>query len=219
LSEDPIGLAGGMNLYTFAGGDPVNMADPTGLRDIPWYTGNHRGWEVGAAWRMEMLIDASNPGATWWDEIGACGSPDGGGGVFAHSGESSGRDVNQGCAGALISTAFSFGTDVMMAFGVGAAAKLTRVAGLAGRGGTKAAVRTLRTLERWVAKRLAAGGRIGATRAALGLGAADLTMGASARAVQGEETSFWRAVQDMIPIWGTARAAWDAAHACGWIGG
>lgn len=29
--EDPIGLAGGMNLYGFAGGDPVNFSDPLGL--------------------------------------------------------------------------------------------------------------------------------------------------------------------------------------------
>ena len=29
--EDPIGLAGGMNLYGFAEGDPVNFADPLGL--------------------------------------------------------------------------------------------------------------------------------------------------------------------------------------------
>ena len=29
--EDPIGLAGGMNVYGFAGGDPVNFSDPSGL--------------------------------------------------------------------------------------------------------------------------------------------------------------------------------------------
>ena len=29
--EDPIGLAGGINLYGFAGGDPVNFSDPFGL--------------------------------------------------------------------------------------------------------------------------------------------------------------------------------------------
>ena len=29
--EDPIGLAGGVNLYGFAGGDPVNFSDPFGL--------------------------------------------------------------------------------------------------------------------------------------------------------------------------------------------
>jgi len=30
--EDPIGLAGGLNLYGFAKGDPVNFGDPFGLK-------------------------------------------------------------------------------------------------------------------------------------------------------------------------------------------
>lgn len=33
--EDPIGLAGGMNLYGFAGGDPINFGDPFGLATCP----------------------------------------------------------------------------------------------------------------------------------------------------------------------------------------
>jgi hypothetical protein len=32
ISEDPIGLAGGVNLYGYVGGDPVSYADPYGLR-------------------------------------------------------------------------------------------------------------------------------------------------------------------------------------------
>lgn len=31
--EDPIGLAGGLNLYGYAGGDPVNFSDPFGLME------------------------------------------------------------------------------------------------------------------------------------------------------------------------------------------
>jgi RHS repeat-associated protein len=33
--EDPIGLAGGLNVYGFAGGDPVNFSDPLGLMACP----------------------------------------------------------------------------------------------------------------------------------------------------------------------------------------
>ncbi len=33
--EDPIGIAGGLNLYGFANGDPVNFSDPFGL--CPWH--------------------------------------------------------------------------------------------------------------------------------------------------------------------------------------
>ena len=33
--EDPIGLAGGMNLYGYAAGDPINNSDPFGLCP-PW---------------------------------------------------------------------------------------------------------------------------------------------------------------------------------------
>ncbi len=33
ISEDPIGIAGGLNLYKYAGNDPVNGRDPSGLDD------------------------------------------------------------------------------------------------------------------------------------------------------------------------------------------
>lgn len=35
--EDPIGMAGGMNLYAYAGGDPVRYSDPMGLAGCPWH--------------------------------------------------------------------------------------------------------------------------------------------------------------------------------------
>ena len=39
LSPDPIGEAGGINLYAYVGNDPVNAWDPLGLRDVIAYDG------------------------------------------------------------------------------------------------------------------------------------------------------------------------------------
>ena len=46
--EDPTGLAGGLNLYGFAGGDPINFSDPFGLcregdEDCHWLVDQLRG--------------------------------------------------------------------------------------------------------------------------------------------------------------------------------
>ena len=38
LTQDPIGLAGGVNLYSYAGSNPVSYADPFGLCPIPPWT-------------------------------------------------------------------------------------------------------------------------------------------------------------------------------------
>ncbi len=42
ISRDPIGITGGINLYTYAGDDPVDFSDPTGLAPAPLMTGHLR---------------------------------------------------------------------------------------------------------------------------------------------------------------------------------
>ncbi len=67
--EDPIGLAGGLNLYGFAGGDPINFSDPFGL--CPAYAGGDGETSTAAdcsrevldAWASENVHLGS--GATW----------------------------------------------------------------------------------------------------------------------------------------------------------
>jgi RHS repeat-associated protein len=65
LSEDPIGLEGGINAVLFAGNDPVNGADPSGLTnhwvDLPGET------VVGICdWRCRMAR-ATEDWARFWD--------------------------------------------------------------------------------------------------------------------------------------------------------
>lgn len=67
ISRDPIGFAGGINLYAYCGGDPLNYADPSGLDFIvgpssaPWFQFNGMGsLEALAAGSAGML-----EGFTW----------------------------------------------------------------------------------------------------------------------------------------------------------
>jgi RHS repeat-associated protein len=48
LQPDPIGYAGGMNLHSYVGGDPVNMVDPTGLSPYCWYEDSPSGLSFGS---------------------------------------------------------------------------------------------------------------------------------------------------------------------------
>jgi RHS repeat-associated protein len=50
LSEDPAGLEGGLNPYTFGGGDPVNAADPDGRCWLTWGFGEGDSYYEKSFW-------------------------------------------------------------------------------------------------------------------------------------------------------------------------
>lgn len=70
LSEDPAGIEGGVNLYAFAGGDPVNFIDPSGFGPrsvaVSWLEDAAGGFLVDGAWGTVSGIwyAATHPGET-----------------------------------------------------------------------------------------------------------------------------------------------------------
>ena len=65
ISEDPIGLAGGVNPYQYAVGDPVNLSDPSGLKVCL-----DRGETMSKGDWLEMIetIEEATNTKTWWKE-------------------------------------------------------------------------------------------------------------------------------------------------------
>lgn len=53
---DPIGLAGGLNLYGYAGGDPINFSDPFGLCPK----------SAGGDGKTEEMSDCPRGSSGWW---------------------------------------------------------------------------------------------------------------------------------------------------------
>jgi RHS repeat-associated protein len=69
MSEDPLSIGGGLNMYAFAGGDPINRSDPYGLDPRTKYT--MYGLGPQAKWR-EGARKAAGMGNVHSDPFGLC---------------------------------------------------------------------------------------------------------------------------------------------------
>lgn len=227
LTEDPAGLAGGLNPYIFAGADPINGADPSGMR--PCEPGEDGHWDgAGGHW----------DGDNWFErrEWHHCGSNlpydpssmqrprDCRDYVFGGVGDcevpyvppplprpARGHDDDE-CAKAKLAAVVTGASDLVTLGSLGVAgywavAARSRHAASAGWAAVKwfkTAIRTHRTYR--AARGLAVGWAMGATDSELA-GA----FGVTGNGVMTQSDVNWR---DYVPVLGTIRAIQLAQRAC-----
>ncbi|HEX5438979.1 MAG TPA: RHS repeat-associated core domain-containing protein [Gemmatimonadaceae bacterium] len=213
LSEDPIGLAGGINPYVYAGDDPLDGWDPFGLCDpnddltcpahLPGMTITDNGAADGgdplAGLRPSVprLINGS---------VGS-GGGDGGSSVDNNAESSTPKWKSRACVLAELDAGASAAEDVLFFFGVDEALEAARGLTLVGAIGETFVEDELEYTA------IPTNTNLAISRASIKV-AGNLALGGFMTGAQGERPSVWSTVRDFIPLVRTGYKIVAAVHAC-----
>ncbi len=210
---DPMGIAGGLDLYGYVGGDPVNNADPSGL-DPTYHLGGLTVSVSRCDDNFRWTCGTGGPPGTG-PVVGPVGFPNAGnaGSGVSSGGGSGGHDETRSptCAAAIGGAAISWIADIALIGGVGLGARAFSTAFSLGTRelalGMKGAI--IDAAGRDLVLPLTLNG------AGMGLGAFGAGIGATTW-VEGK-TLLGDSGWDWVPIVGSTRRTWEVHKACPYI--
>jgi len=223
LSEDPIGLAGGINSCVYAGDDPVNTRDPTGLhcelKEIPgyWYSACQVGRkDCEWYWQPAEFRMICSPSGAGGDALGSVDPPtdprvprSGGGSLGQQRRQPApdvGEEAERKCTQAVAMALATGILDASFFVGVGAVIKAGRVARVATR---EAAWLLTDNTTAWIR----AGNAQRVARLQRGFLADEYRAGAAVSLAE-PSSGFWDFVAALVPGPATIRAVRHAISAC-----